>query len=63
MTTNNSDTQPTEGKLTPEQIKNWKRAFPQFALCSDDQIQQLRDEMQKRADESVEFNKQLGVEI
>jgi hypothetical protein len=39
-----------DDKLTPEQISNWKLAFPEFAFCTDEMIQRLRDEMQRRLD-------------
>jgi len=46
-----------DNKLTPEQVANWKRAFPEFTFCTDKMIQRLRDEMQRRIDaDGVEAN-------
>lgn len=49
----NRDDAETGNKLTPEQIENWKRAFPEFWFCTDEQIQKLRDEMQRRINEDA----------
>jgi len=43
-------------KLTPEQIKNWRTAMvgmlgPYALICSDEDVQRLRDDMQRQLDE------------
>jgi hypothetical protein len=45
-----------DGKLTPEQIANWRKVLPvmfgPFApLMTDDEIQLLRDRLQERVEE------------
>ena len=45
-----------EEKLTPEQIANWRKAMfpmlgPYILICPDEDIQRLRDNMQRCADE------------
>ena len=43
--------QEQELQLTKEQIANWKQAFPEFWFATDEMIQRLRDQMQRRIDE------------
>lgn len=35
-----------QAKLSSEQIKNWKRAFPELTFMSDDQIEAVRNSLQ-----------------
>ena len=43
--------------LTPEQIKNWRIAMCFSPLMTDAQIQEYRDEMQRRFDENTPLEK------
>lgn len=48
-----------EQKLTPEQIKNWRNVLfgmigPYALIAPDEDIQKMRDEMQKRANKQNE---------
>jgi hypothetical protein len=47
-------------RLTPTQIANWKRAFPEMAFFTDEQVQRLRDNIQGRLDRESPPNAALN---